>query len=292
MTGYAQVRRTVPEGELAITLKSVNHRALDLHFHLPAQFDRFEPAMRTLFKRQFHRGHLDIRVSLTRAVSADQVTINQGLLAAYLRAFDQASRANNLTQSPDLNQILRLPGLLGEGASDDLGESFEPHLLGTLEAACAELNTFREREGRELAVHLQRHNQAILESVTGMEALRGEAQSAIEARLRARLSELLEGSRLDSQRVVQEAALLADRSNVAEEIARLRVHAGQLSALVDTGGEIGKKLDFLLQEMNRETNTILSKTSGVGELGLRITDLALGAKSDIEKIREQALNIE
>ena len=125
-----------------------------------------------------------------------------------------------------------------------------------------------------------------------MEALRGDAQAAIEARLRARLAELLDGPRFDSQRVVQEAAMLADRSNVAEEIARLRVHAGQLKTLVEAGGEIGKKLDFLLQEMNRETNTILSKTSGVGEIGLKITDLALAAKSDIEKIREQALNIE
>ena len=292
MTGYAQVRRSVPEGELSITLKSVNHRALDLHFHISGQFDRYEPALRTLLKRQFHRGHLDIRINLTRTVAADQVTINQGLLGAYLRAFAQASRENNLSQPADLNQLLRLPGLLGEGASDDLGEAFEPVLLAALEAGCVELNRFREREGGELAKHLLAHNQAIQEGVTGMEALRGDAQTAIEGRLRARLAELLDGTRLDSQRVVQEAALLADRSNVAEEIARLRVHAGQLGTLVEGGGEIGKKLDFLLQEMNRETNTILSKTSGVGELGLRITDLALAAKSDIEKIREQSLNIE
>ena len=292
MTGYAQVRRTLAEGELTITLKSVNHRALDLHFHIPAQFDRYEPAMRAALKRQFHRGHLDIRISLTRAVTTDQVNINQNLLGAYLRAFEQASRNNNLTQAPDLNQLLRLPGLLGEGASDDLGEAFEPGFIQALEAACSELNVFRDREGQALAADLLKHNQAILDGVTDMEALRGDAQSAIEARLRTRLTELLDATRLDPQRIVQEAALLADRSNVAEEIARLRVHAGQLGTLIGAGGEIGKKLDFLLQEMNRETNTILSKTSGVGELGLKITDLALAAKSDIEKIREQALNIE
>src|SRR5205085_5562019 len=103
---------------------------------------------------------------------------------------------------------------------------------------------------------------------------------------------LLNGSAIDPQRLAQEAALLADRSDVAEELMRLRTHAGQLEAMLKGTGEIGKKLDFLLQEMNRESNTILSKTGGLGDLGLTITDLALGAKSEIDKIREQSLNLE
>jgi uncharacterized protein (TIGR00255 family) len=292
MTGFAQVRRTLPEGELTITLKSVNHRALDPHFHTSASFDRYEPAMRTTLKRHFQRGHLDIRVSLLRATAADQVSINQTLLNAYLAAFQRASDDHQLKQPPDLNQLLRLPGLLGEGALEELGEPFEAALLDTLEQACLQLNEFRGREGNDLAAHLLRHNEAILAATQAMEALRGDAQAAIESRLRSRLAELLDAPRFDPQRVIQEAALLADRSNVAEEIARLRVHAAQLKTLVEGTGEIGKKLDFLLQEMNRETNTILSKTSGVGEIGLKITDHALAAKSDIEKIREQALNIE
>lgn len=292
MTGYAQLRRTLAEGELTITLKSVNHRALDPHFHIGALFDRYEPAMRTTLKKHFQRGHLDVRVNLSKAIAAEHISINQNLLNAYLGAFGRAAAEHGLPQAPDLNQLLRLPGLLGEGSAEEPGEEFEGALLKALDDACRELNVFRSREGSELAAHLLRHNAAILDAVESMEALRGEAQAAIEARLRTRLTELLEGPRFDPQRVIQEAALLADRSNVAEEIARLRVHAGQLKTLVESGGEIGKKLDFLLQEMNRETNTILSKTSGVGEIGLKITDLALAAKSDIEKIREQAMNIE
>ncbi|HYO83854.1 MAG TPA: DUF1732 domain-containing protein, partial [Bryobacteraceae bacterium] len=106
------------------------------------------------------------------------------------------------------------------------------------------------------------------------------------------LSELLDGSGLDPPRLVQEAALLADRSDVGEEIERLRIHSGQLEDILRGGDEVGKKLDFLLQEMNRETNTILSKTNGLGGAALRITELAVAAKSDIEKVREQALNLE
>ncbi len=111
-------------------------------------------------------------------------------------------------------------------------------------------------------------------------------------RMTERLKDLLRGATLDPQRLAQEAALLADRSDIGEEVARLKIHSKQLDDILDAGGEVGKKLDFLLQEMNRETNTILSKTNGIGDLGLKITDLALAAKADIEKIREQALNLE
>ena len=103
---------------------------------------------------------------------------------------------------------------------------------------------------------------------------------------------MLQSSAIDPQRLVQEAALLADRSDIGEEIARLKIHSKQVHEMLASGGEVGKKIDFLLQEMNRETNTILSKTNGIGELGLKITDLALACKSDIEKVREQALNLE
>ncbi len=125
-----------------------------------------------------------------------------------------------------------------------------------------------------------------------MERIRGTAQAAFQARLSDKLRELLKGVQVDPQRLAQEAAILADRSDIGEELARLKIHSGQLGELLDGGGEVGKKLDFLLQEMNRETNTILSKTSGAGEAGLRITGLALAAKASIEKVREQSLNLE
>ena len=125
-----------------------------------------------------------------------------------------------------------------------------------------------------------------------MEALREDVQPLLENRLRQRLSEMLDTAMIDTTRLIQEASLLAERGNIAEELARLRIHSHQLEELIQTTTEVGKRLDFLLQEMNREANTILSKTSGIGDLGLKLTDLALSAKSDIEKIREQSLNLE
>src|SRR6185369_6474682 len=154
------------------------------------------------------------------------------------------------------------------------------------------LNFFREREGAITAEELRQRCRNIGNLVTRMEEIRTGAVPAFHKRLRDRLADLLHGNNIDPQRLAQEAALLADRSDIAEELVRLRTHADHLNAMLATGGEVGKRLDFLLQEMNRESNTVLSKTGGLGDLGLTITDLALAAKSEIEKIREQSLNLE
>ncbi|HTP35057.1 MAG TPA: DUF1732 domain-containing protein, partial [Candidatus Acidoferrales bacterium] len=150
----------------------------------------------------------------------------------------------------------------------------------------------REREGAATAQELHQRCQTIRGLVGRMDEIRDGAVPAFQKRLREKLTDLLNGSGIDSQRIAQEAALLADRSDIAEELMRLRTHAGQLEAILDGSGEVGKRLDFLLQEMNRESNTVLSKTGGLGDLGLTITDLALAAKSEIDKIREQSLNLE
>ena len=274
-----------------VTLKSVNHRSLDLHFHLPAQLDPHETAIRAALKKRLSRGHIDIRVNFERAVNAEAIAVNERLLQAYAAAFRQAARTLGVAQEPDLNGMLRLPGLMTD-AVIDLGDEFATLLFEAMNQAIDQLEETREREGRELAKQLLRHNVAIRGAVVQLEELRDQAQPAIEARIRTRLEELLSMAGVDPQRAIQEAAIIADRSNVEEELARLRVHSHQLETLLDSDGDVGKRLDFLLQEMNREANTILSKTSGIGEIGLKITDLALAAKSDIEKIREQALNIE
>lgn len=296
MTGFAQARRTTPFGEITLGLKSVNHRTLDLHFHLNSALDPFESAMRAVLKRKLARGHVDIRVHLdNRALAAGgSVSIDEALLAGYVDAFRRAAKTHSLeSQQPDLGVLLRMPGVLAEAPAVALDAAFEGELLQALHQAIDELDRFRTREGEELASEILRHNVAIRGAVHQLEDLRREAQPAIEARLRGRLRELLDSAAaLDPQRLLQEAALLAERSNVEEELARLRVHSHQLDELVQAGNEVGKRLDFLLQEMNRETNTILSKTSNAGEIGLKITDLALGAKSDIEKIREQSMNLE
>jgi len=217
--------------------------------------------------------------------------VNDAILAQYLRSFQEAAVKHGLNAVPDLNSAFRFPGVFG-AAETELPEGTEAILLDALAEALHQLNTFREREGAEIAVEMQKHAGQVLDSAERMEEIRLSALSLFQNRLTEKLKELLNGAQVDPQRLAQEAAILADRSDIGEELARLKIHSRQLSGLLDSGGEIGKKLDFLLQEMNRETNTILSKTGGAGELGLRITELALGAKAAIEKIREQALNLE
>jgi uncharacterized protein (TIGR00255 family) len=292
MTGFARVQQSTPRGELTVILKSVNHRGLDLHFHLPSEFDPFEAAIRSAIKRVVLRGHVDIRCSFAEAGNGAAGGLNMPLFRSYLAAFRQAAASEGLTAEPDLNRIFQLPGMFGAAAEHEPDSALEGAILSALEQAAGALNGFRAREGAELGAVIREQNRGIHQGAAEMEKIRSEAQPAFQARLQERLRELLVNSALDPQRLAQEAALLADRSDIGEEIARLKIHAGQVDEILNAGGEVGKKLDFLLQEMNRESNTILSKTGGVGELGLRITDLALQCKSSIEKIREQALNLE
>jgi uncharacterized protein (TIGR00255 family) len=292
MTGFARIQKPTEHGDIVVTLKSVNHRGLDLHFHLGSELDALENSMRGIIKRSVLRGHLDVRCSAARSASGSS-NLNLPLLRSYLTAFRKAADEEGISNAqPDLNRILLLPGMLGaaeEGGSDTESESA---ILAALEEAAEKLNEFRSREGAELAAVIREHNAAIRTSSQEMAQIREKAVPAFQKRLTEKLRELLGSLTMDPQRLAQEAALLADRGDIGEEISRLQIHSRQIDEILDSGGEVGKRLDFLLQELNRETNTILSKTSGIGDLGLRITELALASKASIEKIREQALNLE
>lgn len=292
MTGFARVHQATSLGEIVVSLKSVNHRGLDLHFHNAADIDPFENAMRTVIKQHVNRGHLDVRVSMAR--SQDGATgLNETLLMQYLSAFRKAAEDHQLSDAkPDLNTALRIPGMFGATIEDELSSDIEPDVIRALQKALDILNQFRAREGGELEALIRRHNQSIAQHCSAIEEIRSSAIPVFQQRLTDRLRDLLRNTTIDPQRLAQEAALLADRSDIGEEIARLSIHSRQLYDILNGGGEVGKKIDFLLQEMNRETNTILSKTNGIGEIGLKITDFSLAAKADIEKIREQALNLE
>jgi uncharacterized protein (TIGR00255 family) len=292
MTGYARVRETIEGIDVVLSVKSVNHRGLDLHFYTGSEMDPFESAMRSTIKRYVARGHIDIRVQLTREGGAGNVGLDAARLDAYVVAFRAASRKYGLLAELDLNTAFRIPGMLTDSAAIELPDSFEPPIVAVLERALLILNEFRSREGAETARLMLERNAAIAAAATEMAELRKQALPSFQSRLRDRLTELLGNGQIDPQRLAQEAAMLADRGDIGEEIARLEIHARQVEELLRNGGEVGKKLDFMLQEMNRETNTILSKTAGIGECGLAITERALGAKSDIEKIREQSLNLE
>lgn len=291
MTGYARVRRLADDREVVLSVKSLNHRGLDLHFRMPPELDPLENALRSAVKRRVLRGHLQIQVRVASPQTEMPVTVNQGFVEAYIVAFRRTAAVHGFHGDPDLNSAFRIPGVF-ETAEQEPDPKLEWLLVAALEDALELLNQFREREGGEIAAEMRARNTTVIQCARQMETIRSRAVPEFQARLSAKLGELLNHSGLDPQRLAQEVALLVERSDISEELTRLKVHAVQLDDLLAAGGEVGKKLDFLLQEMHRETNTILSKSTGGGEHGLEIGELALTVKAEIEKIREQGLNLE
>jgi uncharacterized protein (TIGR00255 family) len=292
MTGFARVRRAMGEGELVVSVKSVNHRGLDLHIQAPSAVDPYESLIRALVKEAVGRGHVEVRVSLPKNTSAGGVSVNRDFLSEYLRIYQTEAKAHGIDTKPDLNAAFRVPGVLAESDEPQLPAETEALLKSALAEALTGFNQFREREGEQLRTELRGHNAQVASAALELEQLRVGTSEAFQRRLETKLKDLLVGAAIEPQRLAQEAAILADRSDIGEELARLKIHSGELAALLEAGGEVGKKLDFLLQEMNRETNTILSKTNGAGEAALKITTRALEVKASIEKIREQSLNLE
>jgi uncharacterized protein (TIGR00255 family) len=298
MTGFARVSQSTPFGELTVSMKTVNHRGLDMHFHMPVEFDGVEPALRAAVRKRVGRGHVQLQVSFKRQTGpAAAHVINEPLLRAWLESFREVAARFSIESKPDLNQALRLPGMLEPSAGlADCGaaprEALEAEVLAAASLAIEELDGFRVREGEAIEKEIRMRAGGLRELVQKMEEIRTRALPAFQRRLRDRLAEMLDGAPIDPTRLAQEAAILAERSDITEELVRLKTHADQTDSLLSAEGETGKKLDFLLQEMNRETNTILSKTGGLGENGLTLTDLGLAAKAEIDRIREQALNIE
>jgi uncharacterized protein (TIGR00255 family) len=280
-------------GELTVSLRSVNHRGLDLHFHHGHEFAPFENLIRAVLKQHIARGHVEVRTQLAGDSDSSAATFNREFVARYIAAFRQATQEFGLSGEPDLNTALRLPGVLEEDRSSDaIDDSFGPQIVEAFSRCAAEFNASREREGALLREQALGEAAAIAAAAEKMAGIRESATDSFRQRLDERLRLLLDGAGLDPHRLAEEAALLADRSDIQEELTRLTIHTGELCRILIAGGEVGKRLDFLLQEMNRETNTVLSKTSGVGDTGLTLTALALGAKANIEKIREQSLNLE
>jgi uncharacterized protein (TIGR00255 family) len=296
MTGFARVSRSLPSGELTFTLKTVNHKGLDLHFHMPLEFDSVEPALRAAVRKRIVRGHVQVQVAFKRhtdAGASGAAVINEPLLRAWLDSFREMATRFNIDSKPDLNQALRLPGMIeSRSVASGPDEALESEALSAAAEALDELDQFRLREGAAIDAELRARIASIHEIVGKMEEIRSRALPYFHKRLQDRLAELLSGAHIEPARLAQEAALIAERSDISEELVRLKTHADQTGVLISAEGETGKKLDFLLQEMNRESNTILSKTGGLGDQGLALTDLGLAAKAEIDRIREQSLNIE
>jgi len=294
MTGFARVSRSTAAGELTLSIKTVNHRGLDLHFHMPMEFDAVETTIRSAIRKRISRGHVQVQVYFKRSADANgAAAVNEALLRSWLDSFRDLAERFGIDSKPDLNQALRLPGMIESRASAPAADAtVEAEALAATHQAIEELDRFRLREGTAIESELRARAASIREIVVKMEDIRSRALPHFQQRLRDRLGELLGGAQIDPARLAQEAAVLAERSDISEELVRLKTHACEADALLSAEGETGKKLDFLLQEMNRETNTILSKTGGLGEQGLTLTNLGLAAKAEIDRIREQSLNIE
>jgi uncharacterized protein (TIGR00255 family) len=294
MTGFARVSRSTAAGELTLSIKTVNHRGLDLHFHMPMEFDAVETTLRSAIRRRISRGHVQVQIYFRRAAGANgTAAVNEALLRGWLDSFRDLAERFGIDSKPDLNQALRLPGMMESCAgAPGADAAVEAEAVAAASEAIEELDRFRLREGAAIETELRARAASIRGIVVKMEDIRSRALPHFQQRLRDRLGELLGGAQIDPGRLTQEAALLAERSDISEELLRLKTHADEADTLLSADGETGKKLDFLLQEMNRETNTILSKTGGLGEQGLTLTNLGLAAKAEIDRIREQSLNIE
>lgn len=298
MTGYSTERVEEAGFSLGASLKSTNHRYLDVQLRLPAGLESLEAGLRRLIKGRVARGHVEIAVSIERAGSGG-LQINRTLLGSYLAAFREMRGEFGLTSEPDVMALLRVPGMVaasnGEISPEDLAR-IRQSLEGLLEKALERLNQMRAREGELLEKDLKARL-ARLRTLGGtVEDLAANVPNLYQRRLQGRIKEMMQelpaGSGPDAARLAQEVAYLASRSDITEELTRFRSHLEQAGQLLASGAEVGKKLDFLLQEMNREANTLLSKTTDVPEVGTEIARQAIEMKTEIEKLREQTQNIE
>jgi uncharacterized protein (TIGR00255 family) len=299
MTGFAQVKGQVTDSRtnalgknqlgFTLSLKSVNHRFLDVHFRMPSDSDSLEMKLRRLLKEKLARGHVELTLNLDRG-GGDTFALNRQIVGGYIQAFRAAAAEFSLASEPDLNAVLRMPGAL-DAASLPADGALEASVLDKVEELLARLNQMREEEGRGIDRELRQRMAHVAEAAKEVEKHRQAVLQTYVGKLKTRMHELI-GSQVEPERLLQEAALLVDRSDIQEELVRLDTHVKHFLGLLEQGGEVGKKLDFLLQEMNREANTLLSKTSGLAGEALNITEMGLAIKTELEKAREQVQNIE
>jgi uncharacterized protein (TIGR00255 family) len=290
MTGFGRGTAQGDGFSAAVDLKTVNNRFLDIHLRTSTDLTAVEAAVRKRIGERLSRGRVDVNISVERT-SEVSYELNRPLIAGFIQVMREMQREYGLAGEPDVNVLARLPGAMQvsrSGVSDEMLKGVEQALSQALD----ELEAMRVSEGAALAGEMSSRLDEIERHLPIIEALSGEQVDAYRARVNRRISELLardglEIVQLDQGRLAQEVAYLADRSDISEEVARLRSHVAQFRASLAEEGDTGKRLDFLLQEFNREANTVLSKSTD-----LAIKDAALGIKAAVEKLREQVQNVE
>ena len=290
MTGYGRAEASGPRLSVSVECRSVNHRHLDIALKLPRALAVYEPDARRLVQAAVERGRVDVSVTLTPAGGGSLGTLSVN--TAQAREYEAAARtlANELGLTPSLRieWLLAQPGVLVRDAEPAVSPEEGWTLLAqALEAALADLVARREAEGKALAQELGNLHQMLEAGVALIVARVPAAQARRATRFRERVQALLSEIPVDQGRLATEVAALAERADITEELARLRVHLGDLRARIDEGGQVGRPLDFLIQEINREVNTVGSKADD-----LEISQAVIAAKATLEKIREQVQNIE
>jgi uncharacterized protein (TIGR00255 family) len=291
MTGYAQVQRPAAGGTVTVTLKAVNHRFLDLRWQVPEEWEGLTAALEPRLRQRLRRGHVDIRLSGERDPStAALAPLDWEAAAGYVAAYREVAERFGLPNTPSAADVLRLASQ--PAARNGWAEVPEAAITAAFEAALEALIQMRRDEGRRLADDVLSRCRHIEQAAAAIVGERAQLEAALLERLRRRLLDLLGEHAPSPERLLQEAALVAERSDISEELTRLNAHVAQVRAILTAGAEVGKRLDFLTPELNREANTLLSKTSAGGEAGLRITNHGLELKAEIEKMREQVQNLE
>lgn len=292
MTGFGRGAVKGEDFAISVELKTVNNRFLDVHMRANPEAAPLEGNVRRRLVERLSRGRIDVQVSLDRTGHV-AYELNRPLIAGFVDAMRAMRDEFSLSGEPDVNVLARLPGVMQpvrnqEGLSDEIVAGLE----SALDQAILELETMRSREGAVLASEMRARLAAIERSISIVEAQAAYQIEIYRARLQKRISELMARDglsvfELDQGRLAQEVAYLAERSDISEELARLRSHVEQFRKAVDNEGDTGKRLDFLLQEFNREANTVLSKSTDAS-----VKEAALLIKGEVEKLREQVQNVE
>ena len=288
MTGYGRALETVNGREYTVELRSVNNRYLDCSVRLPRVFTFAEDAVKQAVKRTVSRGKVDVFITV-RSENGDgaKISLNTAVLEGYLAAMNQMVAQYPIRDDISVSTVSRLPDVFLVEKPEEDEDKLLADLMGVTEKALKAYDTMRTVEGKALEEDLRSRGKTILTLLAQVEA--GSVQTVADYRkhLEDKLREVLENTSIDESRILTEAAIFADKVAVDEETVRLRSHLQQMESMLETGGAVGRKLDFLLQEMNRETNTIGSKCTD-----LAITRIVVDIKAELEKIREQVQNIE
>lgn len=288
MTGYGRAVRTVEGREITVEVRSVNNRYLDCNVKLPRLFSFAEDAIKQKVKEYVTRGKVDVFVSVGACTVGDvNITLNRPVLEGYLAAMKTIAADYNVKDDITVNSLSRLPDVFTVEKSEEDEDALKAGVISVTEEALNAYNAMRLTEGAALETDLKDKAKNILSLVEKVEARSPITVAEYRARLQTKMLEVLESTSIDEARILTEAAIFADKVAVDEETVRLRSHLQQLDAMLSSAEPIGRKLDFLMQEMNREANTIGSKGNDI-EQARTVVDI----KAELEKIREQMQNIE